>query len=123
MQIQINSDSNVDANAQVSMEISASVARALARFDEHITRVEVHLSDENSGDKGGDDDMRCMIEARLEGQRPAAVTHQAATLGQAVDGALHKLTRKLDSSLGKRRAQRGRGTKPGAPDASQGEEP
>lgn len=120
MQIQINSDRNVDAHAQLSTEISASVARALARFDEHITRVEVHLSDENSGDKGGDDDMRCMIEARLEGQRPAAVTHQAASMGQAVDGALDKLTRKLDSSLGKRRAQRGRGTKPSAPE---GEEP
>jgi hypothetical protein len=34
-----------------------------------------------------------VMEARLEGRQPVAVTHQAATLDQALEGAAHKLTR------------------------------
>ena len=56
----------------------------MSRISDHITRVEVHLSDEN-GDKDGQNDMRCMMEARLEGRQPIAVTHQAATLDEAVE--------------------------------------
>lgn len=36
-----------------------------------ISRVEVHLSDED-GKKGGQNDKRCMMEARLDGRQPAA---------------------------------------------------
>jgi ribosome-associated translation inhibitor RaiA len=62
--------------------------------------VEVHLSDEN-GAKSGQQDQRCMLEARLEGRQPVSVTDHAATLEQAVDGAAHKLARLLDSRLGR----------------------
>jgi ribosome-associated translation inhibitor RaiA len=117
MQIQINSDRNVNADQAVSTEVSGIVDRTLSRFSDDITRLEVHLSDENSAKKAGDDDMRCMIEARMTGQRPIAVTHQAATVGQAVSGAADKLSRMLESILGKRRDQRCRSTEPpAAPD-------
>jgi ribosome-associated translation inhibitor RaiA len=117
MQIQINSDRNVNADQSVSTEVSGIVHRTLSRFSDDITRLEVHLSDENSAKKAGDDDMRCMIEARMTGQRPIAVTHQAATVGQAVSGAADKLSRMLESILGKRRDQRSRSTEPpAAPD-------
>lgn len=49
--------------------------------------------------------MRCMMEARLEGRQPIAVTHQAASLDQAVDGAADKLTKMIDSTLGRLRDQ------------------
>ena len=45
--------------------VEAVVRGALDRFSEQITRVEVHLSDENSDKKFGTDDKRCLLEARL----------------------------------------------------------
>jgi ribosome-associated translation inhibitor RaiA len=43
--------------------------------------------------------MRCLLEARLAGLQPVTVSHQAATMEQAVDGAVDKLKRSLDSTL------------------------
>jgi hypothetical protein len=45
----------------------------------------VHLGDEN-GHKRGGNDKRCMMDARLDGRPPIAVTQQAPPLDQAVDG-------------------------------------
>ena len=104
MQIQINSDHNVEVHAALAAQVGEVVESTLSRVSNHITRVEVHLSDEN-GDKKGENDKRCMMEARLEGRQPIAVTHQAATLDQAVDGAADKLTRLIESTLGRRRHQ------------------
>lgn len=92
--------------------MSGVVESALSRFSDHITRVEVHLSDENSDKKGGTRDMRCMMEARLEGRQPIAVSHQAATLDLAVDGAAGKLTRLIESTVEKLHDQRIRRTDP-----------
>ena len=103
MQIQINSGHNIEVHEALAAEISGVVERALSRFSDHITRVEVHLSGEDSDKKVGHDDMRCMMEARLEGRQPIAVTHQAATLDQAVDGAADKLHRLIESTLGRLR--------------------
>jgi hypothetical protein len=66
-----------------------------------VTRVEVHLSDQNSDKKVGSVDIRCLLEARLAGHQPISVSDQAATLAQAVDGAVDKLTHSLDSTLGR----------------------
>ena len=112
MQIQINTDHNIEGHEALAAQVSGVVESALSRFSDHITRVEVHLSDENSDKKGGHDDMRCMMEARLEGRQPIAVTHQAATLDQAVDGAADKLARLIESTLGRLRDQRVTGTDP-----------
>jgi hypothetical protein len=49
---------------------------ALARFK--VTRLEVHLADENS-DKFGINDKRCLIEARPVNMQPVAVTNHADT--------------------------------------------
>jgi ribosome-associated translation inhibitor RaiA len=101
MKIQINTDSNIAGNDQLRQEMDTLLRGALDRFSEKITRVEVHLSDENSDKKSGVDDMRCLLEARLAGLQPIAVSHEAATLREAVDGAAEKLKRSLDSSLGR----------------------
>ncbi len=116
MQIQINTDHNIEGNEGLAAQITGQVESALSRISSHITRVEVHLSDQNS-DKNGQNDKRCMMEARLEGRQPVAVTHQAATLGQAVDGAAGKLTRSLESTLGRLHDQASRRTDPSPSDA------
>jgi ribosome-associated translation inhibitor RaiA len=115
MQIQINTDRNIEGHEALAAQVRGVVERALSRISDHITRVEVHLSDENSDKKGGNDDMRCVMEARLEGRQPIAVTHQAATLDQAVDGAADKLTRLIESTLGRLRDQKSRRTDPPPP--------
>lgn len=114
MQIQINSDRNSEDHQALTAHVSGVLESALSQISDHITRVEVHLSDENS-DKGGPDDNRCALEARLEGRRPVAVTHQAATLDQAVHGAAEKLTRLIRSGLDQRREARRQRTDPPPP--------
>jgi len=101
MQIQLNSDKNIEVHEALTSQVSSTVENSLSRFSDHITRVEIHLSDENSDKKGGIDDMRCVMEARLEGRQPVAVTNQATTMDEAIDGAADKLTRLIESTLGR----------------------
>jgi ribosome-associated translation inhibitor RaiA len=98
MQIQVNTDHNIEGHETLIANVRSAVERALDRFSDRITRVEVHLSDQN-GDKGGPNDKRCTMEARLEGRQPMAVTHDAATLDQAIDGATDEILRFLESTL------------------------
>ncbi len=100
MKIQLNTDINIEGTEALAAQVRATVEQALAHFSAHITRVEVHLSDENAG-KSGQQDQRCMLEARLESRQPVAVTEHAATLDQAVHGAAQKLAHLLDSRLGR----------------------
>ncbi len=114
MQIQVNTDRHIDGHDALSQWVTASIESALVHVSEHITRVEVHLSDENGGQKDGPHEKRCLMEARLEGRQPMAVDHQAASLGEAVDGAAEKLGRMIDSTMGKQRDQQRRSTPPQA---------
>jgi ribosome-associated translation inhibitor RaiA len=100
MKIQINTDANIHGTESLVAEVSAAIEHGLEHFKQQITRVEVHLSDESRG-KSGPHDQRCMLEARLEGQQPVAVTDHATTLDQAVQGAAKKLAHLLESKLGR----------------------
>ncbi|HUV64879.1 MAG TPA: HPF/RaiA family ribosome-associated protein [Sedimentisphaerales bacterium] len=112
MQIQINTGHNIEVHETRIAEISGIVENALSRFSDHITRLEVHLSDENSNKKAGHDAMRCMIEARIEGRQPISVTHQAASLDLSINGAADKLTRLIEHALDRSREQRSHQTYP-----------
>jgi ribosome-associated translation inhibitor RaiA len=112
MQIKINTDHNIEGHQALTAQVTGVVENALSRFSDHITWVEVHLSDENSNKKVGHDALRCMMEARLEGLQPIAVTHHATTLDQAVDGAAEKLTNLIESALGRIHDQRSLRTDP-----------
>ena len=104
MKIQVNTDANIDGTEALATQVRATVEEALERVLEHITRVEVHLSDQNGPLRDGQatqPDKRCVMEARLEGRQPIAATDQAATLDQAVRGAADKLARMIDSALGR----------------------
>jgi ribosome-associated translation inhibitor RaiA len=108
--IQVNTDHNIDGAEAVTARVRDVVAQALDRHSDQITRVEVHLSDENSDKKHGVEEMRCVMEARLEGRPPAAVTHRAGTVNQAVFGAAEKLERLIEHTLGRLRAQENQGS-------------
>ena len=100
MQMQINTDRNIEIDETMAAPLRDKVENALSRFSDHITRVELHLGDENA-DKSGQHDKRCVMEVRLEGLQPMAVTHTAASLDQAVDGAADKQARMIESMLGR----------------------
>lgn len=100
MTIQFNTDKNIEGNERLEAYVNTTIANALTRFSNHITRIEVHLSDENAG-KTGPNDKRCMLEARLENRRPIAVTCHGGTIEQAVFDAIEKLKTSMETVEGK----------------------
>ncbi len=100
MQIQFNTDKNVTGNEELIASSTSLISEELGRFSQQITRVEVHLSDED-GKKDGNNDIRCMLEARLAGMKPIAVTDHANTHEQAISGAIDKLKASLEKITGR----------------------
>ena len=102
MIVQVHANPDVEAGEQLRAEVESLVASVVGRFAERISRVQVHLGDENSSAKRGSNDKRCMMEARIDGAAPVAVTETAPTIAQALNGAADKLERTLDSRLGRK---------------------
>ena len=100
MQINVNTDKTIERHQGLDEHVQSVVGAAVQRFGEQITRIEVHLSDENS-EKSADGGSRCTLEARVNGYQPIAVSNHAATLHQAISGAADKLKRSIDSALGR----------------------
>jgi ribosome-associated translation inhibitor RaiA len=100
MTIQFNTDKNVNGKGEFAAPYIALIEAELSRYSQQITRIEVHLSDEE-GSKNGLKAKRCLLEARLEGLKPIAVSHQADTIDQAISGALDKLKTSLETILGR----------------------
>jgi ribosome-associated translation inhibitor RaiA len=109
MQINVNTDKTIERHAGLDDHVQTVVTGAISRFAEHISRVEVHLSDHNSH-KSVDGDNRCLMEARVNNYQPVAVSAHAATLHQAISGAADKLKRALDNALGRLYDKRHPGT-------------
>ncbi len=105
MQIQVNCDNHIQGNIRLNEWVQSTLESTLERFEEDLTRIEVHLRDEN-GAKPGPHDKRCQMEARPKGHQPISVTHTATSLDQAVDGAASKLNNALEHFYGKRRSKR-----------------
>ena len=97
MKIEVRTDIRTEGKSFLIAEYTGVVEAGLSRFKDRLTRVEVHLTDLN-GPKGGID-RRCAIEARPASHQPIAVTHEAATDGEALRGAIDKLSRKLTSTF------------------------
>jgi len=102
MKIQFNTGKNIVGSEGLRSSLTTLISSELSRFEDHITRLEVHLSDEDSN-KNGVNDKRCMIEARIEGMKPIAVTNNADTQEQAVTGAVDKLKSSLSTIQGRLR--------------------
>ena len=90
MLIQINSDHHISENEQMVASFKSLIADALKYHSGNISRIEVHLSDEN-GEKGGINDKCCLLEARVEGKQPIAVTCQANSIDEALKNSLVKM--------------------------------
>lgn len=104
MQIQVNSDNHIQSSKRLEEWVRTTIESTLDRYEEDLTRVEVHLSDEN-GDKPDPHDLRCQLEARPKGHQPISVTHKADSLEQAIDGAAEKLEHALEHLFGKLRGK------------------
>ncbi len=100
MKIQFNTDKNIEGTEELETYVSEKINSALKHFDDKITRIEVHLSDQNA-DKGGTDDIQCKMEARLEGIQPVMVVSKNASKEKALDNAVGKMKAKLSSIMGK----------------------
>ena len=103
MQVQVSTDHNIDGSEQLDLHVRSTVEASLGRFGEQITRVEVHLSDDN-GDRSRGDDKRCLMEARPAGMQPVVVTH----VGKTIDEAVERLERLLDGTFHKLHDPKGR---------------
>jgi len=100
MKIKFNTDKTVSGEERNEKHFTSLIKEGLKRFESHLTRVEVHMSDEN-GKKEGLKDMKCLLEARIEGKQPIVVSYQAARPELAVYGAVEKLKSSLDSIIGR----------------------
>ena len=107
MQVQVHTDNHIQGSEALIDRVTTEVEGTFGRFAPQITRVEVHLNDTNAH-KGGDNDKRCLMEARLAGHQPVAASCEAATLDEAINGAADRLEKSLDHILGKLGNKKGR---------------
>jgi hypothetical protein len=104
MQIQLHATPGLDLSRDLGHWVEQRLAATLDRFAPRMTRVAVHLTDHN-GPKHGAHDKRCLLEARIAGRPPVAVSHEAPTVQRAVEGAIGRLERALAHVLARQFAQ------------------
>lgn len=107
MYVEVNTDNHIEGNDDLSRRVETEVEGALGRFGDQIIRVIVQLNDTNA-QKSGDRDKRCLMEARIAGHQPVAVSHEADSLDEAINAAAEKLERSLDHIFGKLGHKKGR---------------
>lgn len=103
MQIQINGD--FEHSDMLDKHITDQVTKALAHHDNQITRVELHLGDENA--KKGGMDKRCTLEVRLRGHQPIAVHDQGDNYYGVVTSTCEKAGRAVSHRLERLNDKRG----------------
>ena len=104
MQIQIRTDNHIEGSVRLSTWIEDQIKNSFERYNDRLTRIEVHVSDTNSS-KQGADDKRYMIEARPAGHPPVAVVGHGEELPQALEKAIEKLSSALEHLFGKLNSQ------------------
>ena len=122
MKVQVNTSNDIDNKDALERWASEYLNERLGRFDQDITSIEVQMTDENHAAKGGGVDKRCMMEARITGRAPIAVTNYAPDQNLAFRGAADKLDKALEHAFGKldRREHRVRDTIRRDPEALEG---
>lgn len=97
MQIQVNYASIPHSDA-MDEHVEAELQHSIGRFYDRLTRIEVHLADENAS-KPGPHDKHCKIEARPAGRDPIVVEDKSDDLYAAVKGAAGKMQRALSKRI------------------------
>ena len=112
IKVQVNTSNDIENKEALERWASDYLNEQLARYAQDLTSIEVQLTDENHAAKGGGIDKRCMLEARVTGRAPVAVTNYAPDQNLAIRGACDKLAHALDHAFGKldRREHRARDT-------------
>lgn len=93
MKIEIRSDKTIDA-AKINA-VTAAVDAGLSRYESRLTRAEVHLKNADESHSG--EMPSCTLEVRPAGRDPVTVHDHAGNVGDAIDGAIGKMERLLDS--------------------------
>ncbi len=102
MKIQLNTDNHIDGNEGLESRVNDMLEQHLGRFFPRLSRIEVFLSDSNS-DKGGAEDKRCALEARMENDDPLGASHDDENVEKAIRGACDKLKGLLATRIEKQR--------------------
>ena len=100
MNIEIRTDKNIRNSDRLITYVRDELNQEFQRHSERITQFSVHISDEN-GDKGGDDDIQCMIELKAAGLKPVVVKHRAKNIDLSLHGAIERVKRSLEHTLEK----------------------
>jgi ribosomal subunit interface protein len=101
MMIAINTDNHIEGKERMNAYFESVINDSLKRYEDRISRLDVKLSDENSGAKKSEDDKRCTITAHVTGLKDVAVTNHADTVEKAITGAVSKLKNALEHAIGK----------------------
>jgi len=109
MLVRVITDNHIHAGEELKAEVESSVENSLRRYGSQITRVEIHLADENSK-KNGANDKKCVAEAHVAGLQAVTATGTGDNLSQAVNSALDKLVAQLEHKLGRLGERKGRGS-------------
>jgi ribosome-associated translation inhibitor RaiA len=100
MEVNVNTDNTIQRHQGLDERVRTQVEEAIARFGDHVRRVDVHLSNENK-EKHEDGSNYCMMEALVSGYAPVVVHAHGENLAQSIAGAVTKLKRALDSAIGR----------------------
>ena len=113
MHVQINSDNNISMHSKLSDAIGAYINNLLERFDPYLTRVEVHLTGENTrkNSNHGPLEKRCLLEARPKRHQSLVASKEAYDIDAAFSGAADKLQRLLENTYGRLSDKRRRANK------------
>jgi len=106
MQVQVNTGHDIQGSETFDQDVRSTVEAALGRFTQ-LTRVEVHFRDDNASKSNGQD-KRCVLEARPAGMQPVVVEVVAGTVDEALDNAVEKMARLLNSTFEKLHDPKGR---------------
>ncbi len=99
MLIQINYG-DVQHSDSLDGHVTDHVNRDLKYHTDRVTRVEVHLRDDNAH-KSGANDCRCTMEARIAGSQPIAVDETSDDLYKSITVASQKLGRAVKHHIDK----------------------
>ena len=117
MQINVNTDRTIQNHQGLDEHVESVVRGSIDRFGDHITSVEVHLSNENK-EKHADGGNSVMMEARVRGYQPIVIHDHSDDLRQSIKNAGGKLARALDSAIGRLQDKQRNAATPLADDAT-----
>jgi hypothetical protein len=101
MQVRVEVDDHIDGREELLIRVKGVVEGSLDRFQDRITRVDVHLSQRERSPKG-QGDLCCRMEAYAGPLTPIVVSHEAITLTEAIHAAAAKLHRAVLAVVGRK---------------------